>query len=75
VLFGFGVEREISNDDVAVLGEEETRKGEVDAYVRVSWWLYEDPLEGESVPDPAPVMMAVLPATENGVDMMLRLLG
>lgn len=72
---GFGAEGEVGEEDVAVVGEEGA--GEVVVYaLRVgrlmgegrgaSWWgVWVD--WGGCVPEPAPVMMAVLPASETAI--------
>jgi len=74
---GFGAEGEVGEEDVAVLGEEGA--GEVVVYAlrvgrlmgecrEASWWgFWVD--WGGCVPEPAPVIMAVLPASETAIDL------
>lgn len=65
-LLGFGTQGEVGEDDIAVAGEQEAGKGEVDAWLWLGLVLA-CAIGCVNVPEPAPVTMAVLPETEKGM--------
>lgn len=74
-LLGFRAEGEVCEDDIALFTEEEAGEGEIDAFVGSARRRLEtrrkakdENREGRSVPEPAPVTMAVLPANERAID-------